>query len=325
MKVIGGGETRIYTYDDELSHDPTSEPAWQESVFLFWHDPAHGISGIHRLGHEPNCDGGKVALWSHVTGPEGSYTHTSFDPLASVERRRDVLSAGQRATYRFDGKCHWDFDDIGLKGSLTLEDFHDAIDLFPPSSGAVADDVAKNHLEASGRVTGRIELAGKEYEIDGVQHRDHSWGIRKWHSMLTHRWTGGVLDGRNGFAALNFLSDDGHLHRSGYVIRDDVVCYANDVDIIVHVEPDGLSHRGATMRMTLVTGEVLDFTFEPLGDQLLCVHHENSFLESICRVRCGDSEGVADFEITNNSHRGFNRPVLLPRVISANGVRYEHA
>src|SRR3546814_11224313 len=51
---------------DECPHAKTGNPAWQESVLMHWYDGKAGIGGLQRIGHEPNRDGGKAVLWSHV-------------------------------------------------------------------------------------------------------------------------------------------------------------------------------------------------------------------------------------------------------------------
>src|SRR5919197_875284 len=76
---------------------------------------------------------------------------------------------------------------------LAVEDFYPRTDFFPPDAGTLVDDFASSHYETSGRVTGTVVLGGVTYEVDGLGHRDHSWGTRRWDTLLNHRWVPGTF------------------------------------------------------------------------------------------------------------------------------------
>ena len=47
--------------------------------------------------------------------------------------------------------------------------------------------------EASGRINGTVQIGGRHHEIDGLYHRDHSWGLRRWDTLRSHRWVAGAF------------------------------------------------------------------------------------------------------------------------------------
>ena len=91
-------------------------------------------------------------------------------------------------------RCSYRVQDDDLFLDLTVDDFYPRTDFFPSDAGTVSQDFASAHYECSGSITGEVRLAGRNYEIDGLCHRDHSWGTRRWDTLLNHRW----MPGRSG-------------------------------------------------------------------------------------------------------------------------------
>jgi hypothetical protein len=64
---------RQYDAFDEGTDEPdSSDPDWQESVFVHWYDVGQKVGGVHRIGHEPNRAGGRSALECAVFTADGT-------------------------------------------------------------------------------------------------------------------------------------------------------------------------------------------------------------------------------------------------------------
>jgi hypothetical protein len=85
-----------FTEADEGRHAAQEHPLWQESVLLHWYDRRQGIGGWHRIGHEPNNDGGRAAIWSCVRPRGWQYRRCGEVTLVAEDRIRNGLRAGSR-------------------------------------------------------------------------------------------------------------------------------------------------------------------------------------------------------------------------------------
>lgn len=319
MKVSGGGKVHVYDPVDEGTHPAGPQELWQESVVLLWWDQKQNIGGYYRIGHEMNAKGGpQIALWSNTCTPEGIFHKTAYLPLRPEDRTQTRFGSGDgTVSYDFDGNCIWTVEDEDLSVSIRVHDFHPSIDCYP-KSGQLAD-FAPQHMEVAGRVSGQLKAKGKTYEIDGLGFRDHGWGERAWHTLLSHRWFSGVFGPELSFCALAWHSVDDHLIQFGWVVRNDTVTYAKDLRIIAHIEIDGLTAQSGTLRMELTTGEVLDIEFKALTPSIISFHHGIACADTLCQITMGDKVGIGDLENTNNIQQGSRKPGKLHRGIIDNG------
>jgi hypothetical protein len=321
VEIVGGGSVRLYAREDEGSHSVGKDLWWQESVFLFWYDLKAGVGGMHRIGHEPNLNDGSVVLYNYFFVADGGvlYKNTQLLPIRAQDRFANGLGGGSSCRFEYIDRAVWTFDDEQASGRLEFLDHHPPIDLFPQNAGTIADDFAKNHFEVSGHVTGRVRIGSRVFDIDTVGYRDHSWGIRVWRTLLTHRWVAGVFGPSHSFCALSWLGDNGTLRKFGFVIRGAQVIYAADVDIVTFMEVDGITHRGGIVRMSLVNGEALEIVAEPLARGVASYHHGVVCYDMLCKAAVGEQIGICDFETSNNSQAGVNRPTNLVNGVIDNG------
>lgn len=316
MEIEGGGTVQVYEARDEIPHRAGPQPHWQESVVLIWWDEQHAIGGFHRIGHEPNFEGGKVALWHNLFTPQGVLRRNHFLPLRARDRYASGFGGGIDG-YRFDydGQCTWTLQDREASATLRLEDFHQSMDGYP-KSGSFGDDFAPHHLEVSCRVRGQVTVEGKTVEVDGIGMRDHGWGPRHWQAMLSHRWAVGVFGADLSVVVLTFQGTDDQLIKFGWIVRDHRVIYAREIDVLSFIEVDGITNRGGELRLTLSTGEVTEMRFEPVAPSVLTWHHEMACMDTLCRVTWGDRVGYGDFETSSNTLKGTRRPTVLDRGMS---------
>lgn len=323
MKVSDGRVLQVLS-DEVNNWQPAGPEAnWQDSVVLVWWDETNQVGGFHRIGHEPNIEGGpKIALWNNLCSPDGVYHQTKFLPL----RDDDKLSNGgfgsgdDSCRYEFLGGQHvWTINDGDVSARLEHSDFHPSVECYPKDS-AVSADFANVHADIPGAVTGTMSMAGKSYQIKGLSFRDRGWGKRDWTSLLAHRWVAGTFGPDFSFLALSWYSSEEDIASFGWVVRGDEVTYAKQVDIVAHVEVDGMVNRGGTVRFDLTTGERFEIDCTRIHNKaFISQHHGVCCVDMLCRASCNDMVGFCDFETTANIQAGSREPAAFVNGVVANG------
>jgi len=305
---------------DEALHPASDHPLWQESVLLHWYDRRQGIGGWHRVGHEPNNDGGKAAIWSYVFHRTGwQYRRCGDVALAATDKYSDGFGAGEtlRFSYR-DGAARWEVREGTLSARLECRNLFAIVDPFPHSDELAAKRFA-NHFEVAGRITGEVTYEGRTTNVEGYGYRDHSWGPRDWQNgMLNHRWFTGTLGDELSFAAITAQSQTGKLTRVGFIHRDNRITRAEKVDVIAYIEPDGLTHRGGELRLTLPGGEVIEIHATARAG-VLFQRGSVVMAEMICDAEGQGLTGYCDAEISTNPRAGKGTPLLSLNAVDVDG------
>lgn len=302
-----------YATSDEGAHAPQDDnPLWQESLLFLWWDDEAGIGGIHRVGHLPNQNLGNY--WNGLMTREGPRYRADVHelPLTPEDRREDGLTIVGQSIIPVGpdgGRLH--FEDADTTIDLSFEDFGPMDEVWRLGTGGdVERDMAAQHYETSGRARGTVRMGDRDYEVDGLCYRDHSWGPRDWEALPGHRWIPGTAGPRFWFSAAVMLGTT-DLCSGGYVIRDGVRHQATNVDIVVGLEPDNVTVRNAVVTWDLEDGSSVTIDCEPING--IMMGHGN-YIESdqFCRftVRGTDVTGWCDVEISTN-HRLHNQPVRL--------------
>lgn len=309
---------------DEGSHTcDTSDSDWQESVFVAWYDRAAGIGGASRIGHEPNRPGGgRSALQCFVaTGDGVRFRRNDCElPLVEADSPRGFRSGGSQWNVE-DGSPRLLIEEPGLSVNLTMNNFYPLTDFFPPSSG-VGQDFAKDHYETSGRIRGSVRIDGHSFDVDGLYHRDHSWGLRKTMTVKSHRWFSGTFGPDLSFGSVIWHASDESLLRVGYVVRDGQIQYATEVDAVTYLEPDGLTHRGGEGTWRMPGGGVLTLRADVM-DAVVANLHDIYYVDAICDVRhpvAPGRWGMCDFEVSNNARLGHAPIGTAINAALANGI-----
>ncbi len=322
MEVIGGDNVVIRGPEDEGPHPAGKDEWWQESVTLIWWDLDNYVGGFHRIGHEPNQkDGPKVYLTNSLFTKDHVYRRSEFIPMQAGDQFANGFAGGNghcRCEF-VDGKARWTLNDDNVSMDLVAVDHHTPIDIWP-KSGELGKDVAPEHMEVASAVTGKVTVAGKTYKVNGAAFRDHGWGIRHWEKIMVYRWVVGVFDASLSIFAMTFLSPDGTMSSFGLVNKDGKLIRAEKVDIVTYIEADGFTHRGGHLKLKLANGEELETECEILQKGTVNSHHGNTWLDTFCKMTCGDKIGVCDFEIANRPFQGTTAPVCLEKAITDNGL-----
>ncbi len=312
---------RFFPPSDELPHDIGDDPLWQESIFLTWADVKRGVFGYHRIGQECNSNGGSgmVTSWNGIATREGTrFCRYLFEPMQAADRHAHGFRATGAFTMDYDGTTRWRIADPDCTLDLTATDFTPRFDLFK-DGGSVVDNFAKGHIEVGGAITGEVRLGETSHTIDGIAYRDHSWGRRDRSTMLSHRWIAGTVGPALTFNATAWQGTDGSLRTYGIVCRHGEVTYAREVDIVVHMEIDAISHRGGVLRMVLEDGDVIEIA-PRLVDGFLTKHHNTAVIDSLCDVEWNGLRGFCDFEISTNPRAGTGPVTSLVRATRTQGL-----
>jgi hypothetical protein len=319
---VSAGDAHAYTEADELLHPVTDHPLWQESVLLHWFDRTRGVGGWHRLGHEPNNQGGRAAIWSWIFSAADGWQYRSCTdvPLEPGDRGATGHGAGRALRFSYQGGvAHWHIADQGIEAELECRNFYPILDPFPPSD-ALAKARFSRHFETAGEVRGYVLREGRRIEIRGYGYRDHSWGPRDWnHGMPNHRWFTGTLDGRMSFAAITAQAPSGNITRVGYVHRDGRVIHATAVDVVAHIEPDGLTHRGGELTLTLPGDEKFHVDFRARAG-VLFQRGNVVMAEILCEARGHGLSGYLDAEMSSNPRQGSGPVLAAINATTADGI-----
>jgi hypothetical protein len=316
------GGTVQHDERSELRQTPSGEEWWQDSAFIVWNASEAGIGGVVRIGHEPDHDGGVVALWFGLVTRDGlRYRRNTSTPLRDGDRLDDGFGAHDGA-YRIvweDGALHHRVDDEDCVVDLRVKDFYPRTDFFPATAGTLVDDFASSHFETSGRITGTVELGGTRYEVDGLCHRDRSWGTRRWDTLLNHRWIPGTVGRELSFGSICWHGVDGSLRKFGYVVRDGVVTHADEIDVVVGLEPDGISARSGRALWRFADGSEFTIDCAPI-DGVVFRQHEVASVDHICEVEVEGRRGFCDLEVSTNPRGGSGAVTAAVGAINVDGL-----
>jgi hypothetical protein len=308
----------------EQRQTPEADEWWQDSAFLVFDAREAGIGGVFRIGHEPNYNGGIAALWFGLVTHDGTrFRRNTTNRLGDADRLRDgfgALDARYRITH--DGNAvRYLVEDDGCRADLMVHDFYPRTDFFPAAAGSLVDDFASAHFECSGAITGTIELDGRSFEVEGLCHRDRSWGLRRWDTLLNHRWIPGTLGPELSFGSIAWHAVDGTIRQYGYVVRDGEVAYADEVDIVVHMEVDGTSYRGAVATWTFPDAEPFVVACTPY-DAIVFEHHNVGDVDAICAIEVDGKPGFCDLAVSTNPRLGSGPITAALRANTVDGISH---
>ncbi|MCZ7528776.1 MAG: hypothetical protein M5U14_21815 [Acidimicrobiia bacterium] len=308
-----------YPSDDDRAHRAGSDPDWQESFVLSWWDDVAGIGGFHRVAHEPNRGLGNV-LSGVVTAAGRRFRRNEESlPLREGDRHGGAFgAAGHRV--RFDGGFAFEVDEPECEMSLRFEDFYPLYNYWA-LTGSLSDyrDIGADHYQVAGRVVGEVRLGADTYRVDGLGHRDHSWGIRHWTALLGHRWLAGTVGPELSFSLITTQLASGVISRVGMAAIEGEVVPLSDVDVVVHLEPDGLTHRGGEGTGRLPGGEELRVESEVV-DGIVVTMRGLRVVEGIGRARVGDRVGFCDLEQSDNPSARADGPLVALRAAVDDGL-----
>ncbi len=312
MKIRGNGTFQSFTPEDELAHPSGEDPNWNESVVIYVWDPTQDIYLFFRIGHESNRGpNGLRVLWNNLWVKNRYYRNYDYQDLRPEDKRKDGFGGGPNCTYTFDGQHHWQMADGDVSARLVMKDFHPGFGFWPVGAGTIVNDVARNHLEAAGTVSGVVKFEGAEYTLtNALAYRDRSWGVRKWDTMRSHTWIPVIFGQDLSLQVITWYAADRSLAKFGYVQKGDELIVPKNIDVVSFVEVDGISNRGGKIILTLDDGEKLECLYRAIGPGGTSEHHGYPVTDTLCEVELngGERVGVGCYEAGFNAMGGTMLP-----------------
>ena len=310
-------------------HDPGDSEYFQESLFLCWADHETGFGGFQRIGQEVNR--GLSNQWTAAYGPDGT-KFRRLDSMLELDpewRTEEAFRGGEVSICRFAGDSSWEVRTPEYEADLELHDFHPIMPFYAAGKDSSTDwaegahsaeEFQPRHWEASSRITGRVTLDGRSYEIDGRAIRDHSFGFRDWTIIRNHRAFVGNFGEAMSFSCLVWQKSDDSFNCYGHVNREGEEEWTDDADITVSAGVDGITLRGGEAVLRMPSGEEIRITAEPQACFML-PHREYMAVDHSCRISCGDlSGGYGDLEVMINPFDGRRRPTWSQGAVITDGL-----
>lgn len=136
--------------------------------------------------------------------------------------------------------------DVTFEGLHRPVSWHESPDGCPPWA-------ATDRYEQSVRTSGSLRVGGREITIDGMGHRDHSWGTREWGVIQHWKWMNAATP--DGSVSLHAWESSalGERHRLGYVNRDGEIAVITDLRVESKLD-SSLVHRSLVSTIVDETG-----------------------------------------------------------------------
>lgn len=300
-------------YDEswDRPHQAGPEDNWQESDCYWFFDADTGIGGYHRIGMRPNIGTAQVMLMVFELGGERFTLNDSFVRDRSItDENRSAAGQhvdGHSAQSLGDQRMRYQWNESGTTADLEFyESFYEPRGWPGHSSELMKNVNAGGHLECSGRIRGEIRIGGKTQTIDGLAHRDRSWGFRD-HSMIEfhrYRLSSGTVGPELSFASHAISLRGKGFTAGGFIARNGVTEDVVDVRVLTTLDADGFTSMGAKTVLTLAGGEkvqvpasVVQGFVNPLG--------EGTFATcSIAEITWNGVPGFQNLEVSPNPGRG---------------------
>lgn len=299
---------------------------WNESQWFWWADPVQGVSGFHRIAHQPNRK--NAHIWNAIIDDTGRYTRrvssaVTFSPDMRGDGNYSV--EGLTFTYLDQGGLSCTVDQDPMQLDLQFEDLHRAVSFDEIVSEQEAADMAgetfAGHTEAAGRVNGTLEVADRRVEVTGYGHRDHSWGPRGVHRLQSTTWCNGTIGDEFSFFATGGTTHNDKVRKLGYIAENGSITPMKEWQLYPWMDVDGVSmvrvsgHIETTdgRRFDLELTDLMGSTIVTLDELFLC---ETAFILTVN----GDKKGVACMERSINPCGGQRLPSPAINAIYEDGV-----
>jgi len=245
------GEYKVILLDqDDLMHPNTGESNFNESAYYNFYDRAQKTGGFVRLGNRPNEGYAEMTVCLYL--PDGTVGFMFGRPEIKDNSAHDAGGLEFEVVKPFE---HHRVTYLGnaciLKNPLEMAEPRQAFKNNPYAatrleldyhaiapgwggeirektaagwesikhSGDSSTEFARGHLEQHGRAVGRLVVGEREFSLDGLGLRDHSWGPRYWQAPKYYRWLTMNFDQTLGAMATITVQRDGSERIGGFIAR----------------------------------------------------------------------------------------------------------
>ncbi len=326
------------TAQDELTHTPSSEKNFNESVYLNGFHPAGRYGAWMRLGNRVNegyaelsvclylpdgrvaCQFQRPTIVSNGQHDAGGLKYHVSEPLKRVGMRYEgevmVLSGAEQM--RDPKKVFANAPRLACEVVLEAtgnSPLHGGEPMDPHIETMYGRDFSLGHFNQHTNVLGHIRVGDEFFPLDGHGWRDHSWGPRFWTNIYFYRLFIANFGPDRGFMLLKITGRDGVTRRCGVLQYDGGYEEITDLDVWTDWTPEKdprhvqLGIRTA-QRAVQVTGEIK--TLLPLRNRRKegAGTLESRIAEGFTHWQWGDRSGVGMTEYIEVLEDG--KPVGYP-------------
>jgi hypothetical protein len=270
---------------DEWTHAPSSEPHFNESVYVSAFDDVSGVGGWMRLGNRVNEGFAELSVCLYL--PDGRLACQFQRPeitdnaaFSAGGLRFDVVTPFREVEIAFEGEVAV-LPDPGLlrepgaaflNGSreqasivwrqIGASPLHGGVPARPDVEPYYGREVSLGHFNQHVTVSGEVRIGQESWAVQGRGWRDHSWGPRVWQNIFFHRlFTAHFPDGR-GFMLLKIAERGAKSRRLGVLLVDGEYEEILDLDVVTdwdeRQDPRGVRIVARTDRRSVeISGEIL--------------------------------------------------------------------
>lgn len=229
-------------------HEFGSQEEWNESFYFNFYDRGQDICGFMRIGLKPNKK--EKSVFCFLLLPDGSVLGIKDSvPMEDSE----LAAKGLRLTKVEDEK-KWQLEFSGELPRMQKDGEREAVsfaleflalnlpyDYRESVSGEkekIAQAVASEHVEQYGKITGKLNIGSRVYDIKGLGERDHSWGVRDWNAPKMWVWITCQFDEGFAFNLTKLFMDKGEVD-AGFIHLDGKNVPIMRADIVTEYNRDG--------------------------------------------------------------------------------------
>jgi hypothetical protein len=264
--------------EDESMHENTGESNFNESMYFNFFDTAQRLGGFVRIGNRPNEGHAETTICLYE--PDGSVVFNFKRPAITDNAgfdaggmRFDVDKPFERLRVAYRGKACRLADPLAMSdpGRAFRESPFVLVDVAleirgvgpmfggEPSEHRDGDmEFARGHYEQHHRASGRVEIDGRRFSLDGLGLRDHSWGPRYWQAPAWYRWLTANFGDDFGFMGSHIMRRDGVETRGGFVHRGREIVLVRDIRIETEFSGRERLHKRLRARLTCADGSALE-------------------------------------------------------------------
>jgi hypothetical protein len=186
---------------DRFAEARDDNPYWNESVWFSLSVPAERLHGLIQYYFRPNMgmlNGGPV-IWDPSGTTQATCLHYDWAHLQAMPAgaaKFDMTARNSLSVRVLEPLTRYAiaYDKDGLVLDLLWEAAGPMHELRTGDAGQAS--TAKFHIEQPGRMTGTMQLHGREFAIDCHSMRDTSYGPRDYESLAVGGYFWGIAEGR---------------------------------------------------------------------------------------------------------------------------------
>jgi hypothetical protein len=276
---------------DDLRHDIGTDPDARESKVFNVLLPDEGIFVIGYFTMKATTETTRILIVLETDAapvvdiaPDQPFEGADLDDFTVAGMHVTQPERSRSMTVAYTG------DRIGL--DYRFDAIHEPFS-FDRNADGVAPVAATNRFEQAGRIAGTVTFDGREIPFDTTGHRDHSWGVRDYDSILHWKWISAQAGPETAIHAMHIWYQ-GRQYTNGYVFLDGLLSPIVDLKVRATYDDQVVQRTGdftildEAGRTTTAHADYFAGAPVPLGNVVM--------VEAGCRFSIAGRDGVGVFE-----------------------------